>query len=260
MDIWPPPDAGTAGSGGRASVLWQTSELDHRADALAAPHPVERSLQAVERDPPRDEPIDRQAAVEVELGVARKVDRGHRRAVVRADDPPAAVDEREDLERRAGPEAASSRRAAPCRRSAGSRPRSRSSTAARSPRRRRPALRRSRSRIASTVAAASSPARTRIRRPELAGQIELRRHAINGDDAARAGQRGAHDGRQPDAAEPDDRDARPGSTGTSSSPPRRPSPRSSRSAPPRRAASHPASGSRPRPGRPDASAIVPIAQ
>ena len=78
--------------------------LDHRADAFAAPHPIEGPLQAVEADPPGDQPLDRQATLEVEPRVPRKVDRRHRGAVVRADDPASAIDEREDLERRPGPE------------------------------------------------------------------------------------------------------------------------------------------------------------
>ena len=61
---------------------------------------VERVLEVVEADPPVDEPLDRQPAVEVPLRVPREVDRGVREPVVRAQDPPALVDERVDVERR----------------------------------------------------------------------------------------------------------------------------------------------------------------
>ena len=99
-------------------------------------------LHVVEADPRRDQPVDRQPALEVERRVAREIDRGHRRAVVRADDP--ARRRRRTGRPRTTParRTASSRRAAPCRRSAGSGSRSRSSTAARSPRRRRRGRRR----------------------------------------------------------------------------------------------------------------------
>ena len=40
-----------------------------------------------------------------------------------------------------------------------------------------------------SVAAGSAPARTRRRRPELAGQLELGRHPVDGDDRRRPGQR-----------------------------------------------------------------------
>ena len=60
-------------------------EDDHLARIRALTQAVERVLELVESDPPIDEPIDRQASVEVELRVAREVDRRFREAVVRAE-------------------------------------------------------------------------------------------------------------------------------------------------------------------------------
>ena len=86
---------------------------------VAGAQPVEGGLEVVEADPAVDEPVDRQPPVEVERRVAREVDRRVGEAVVRAEDPPAAVDERVDRERGARPRTASSRRGRPSRRAAG---------------------------------------------------------------------------------------------------------------------------------------------
>ena len=58
-------------------------EDDDLAQPVARAKAVEGGLQVVEPDPPIDEAIDRQAPVEVQLGVAREVDRRVGEAVVR---------------------------------------------------------------------------------------------------------------------------------------------------------------------------------
>src|SRR6478752_4876208 len=73
-------------------------EYDDLARRLARPKPVERVVEVHEREPAVDEPVDRQAALEEPLRVAREVERRDRGPVVGADDPARAIDEREALE------------------------------------------------------------------------------------------------------------------------------------------------------------------
>ena len=74
-------------------------EDDHLPEPLAGSQAIECALDLVEGDPAVDEPLDREPPREMERGVAREVDRRVGEAVVRPEDPAAAVDERVDRER-----------------------------------------------------------------------------------------------------------------------------------------------------------------
>ena len=167
-------------------------------------------FEVVEPDPAVDEPLDRQPPREMERGVAREVDRGIGEPVVGAEDPPAAVDQ------------AGRRRTRPVRRDGvmptrtavpAERQRSiASSTVATRPiasntKSGPPSVR---SRSASIVLSGSSPARSASVAPTVRATSSLAADPVDRHDLPGPGQRGAHHARQPDATEPDDRDARAG--------------------------------------------------
>src|SRR5262245_57255164 len=73
---------------------------DHLAQPVAGTEPVEGCLDLVEPDAAVDQPLDWKPTFEMEPRVVRKIDLRVREAVVRAEDPAAAVHEWIDGERR----------------------------------------------------------------------------------------------------------------------------------------------------------------
>ncbi len=173
--------AGSSASHGPAGSV----EDDDLAQAVAGAQPVEGALEVVEGEPAVDEPLDRESAGEVERGVAREVDRRVGEPVVRAEDPPAAVDERVDRERRPRRRAASSRRGPRSRRAAAPRSRARRSPAGRSPRTRSRDRRRSGRAAPRWSPPRSSVASRRVGRAEGPRHVELGLDPVDRHDPRR---------------------------------------------------------------------------
>ena len=150
-----------------------------------------------------------QPAREVRVRVGREVDRGDRGPVVGADDPAPAVDERERLEacllaeRR---EADEDRR--PARRQGRDRLLDRRRQPDRLEHEVRPALARGLADAVDDRPGVGGIGLDPVRRPQRAGEVDLRPAHVDRDDPPGPDQLGAHHARQPDPAEADDGDGR----------------------------------------------------
>ena len=194
------PGLGATGAQSKTTTWRSPSPARSRSKAPSrSSRPIRRSIRRSTGQP----------AGEMERGVAREVDRRVGEPVVRAEDPPAAVDERVDRERRPrlerrhpdedrGP---AERQASIASSTVAGRPIASNTKSG------PPSVR---SRSASIVAARSSVGEQAVGRAERPRHVELGRDPVDRHDPRGAGQHGAHHARQPDAAEPDDRDARAG--------------------------------------------------